>query len=33
MNDFLKNLKIKENNFGSCSGPDGWIENSESKII
>ncbi|MCS5623814.1 MAG: aldehyde dehydrogenase family protein [Candidatus Marinimicrobia bacterium] len=33
MNDFLKSLKIKENNFGSCSGPDGWIENSESKII
>ncbi len=33
MNDLLNSLSIKKNNFGSCSGPDGWIENTDTKII
>ena len=33
MNELLKKLNIKDFNYGSCSGVDGWIKNSESKII
>ena len=33
MNELLKKLNIKDFNYGSCSGVDGWIENSDSKII
>ena len=33
MNDLLNSLSIKKNNFGSCSGPDGWIEKTVTKII
>ncbi len=33
MNDLLNSLKINESNFGSCSGPGGWIENSDTKVI
>ena len=33
MNDLLNSLSIKKNNFGSCSGPDGWIEKTDTKII
>ena len=33
MNELLKKLNIKDFNYGSCSGVDGWIENSESKTI
>ena len=25
--DFLKKLGIKSENFGACSGNEGWIEN------
>ena len=33
MNDLLNSLSIKKNNFGSCSGHDGWIEKTDTKII
>ena len=33
MNDLLNSLSIKKNNFGSCSGSDGWIEKTDTKII
>jgi len=33
MNELLKKLNIKDFNYGSCSGIDGWIENSESKVL
>ena len=33
MNELLKKLNIKDFNYGSCSGPGGWIENSDSKVI
>ena len=33
MNDLLNSLKINENNFGSCSGPGDWLENSDTKVI
>ena len=33
MNDLLNSLSIKKNNFGSCSGPDGWIKKTDTKII
>ena len=33
MNDILNSLSIEKNNFGSCSGPDGWIEKTDTKII
>ena len=33
MNDLLNSLKINENNFGSCSGPGNWLENSDTKVI
>ena len=33
MNDLLNSLSIKKNNFGSCSGPDGWIEKTDTKKI
>tara|TARA_B110000263_G_scaffold212926_1_gene196634 strand:- start:3616 stop:5142 length:1527 start_codon:yes stop_codon:yes gene_type:complete len=33
MNDLLKSLNIKDTNYGSCSGPGGWIESSRLKIL
>ena len=33
MNDLLNSLKINENNFGSCSCPGDWLENSDTKVI
>ena len=33
MNDILNSLSIEKNNFGSCSGPDGWIKKTDTKII
>ena len=33
MNDLLNSLSIKNNNFGACSGPNGWIEKTDTKII
>ena len=33
MNELLKKLNIKDFNYGSCSGVDGWIENSESELL
>ena len=33
MNTILEKLNIKEENYGACSGPDGWIKSSSSKKI
>ena len=33
MNTLLEKLNIKEDNYGACSGPGGWIKNSSSKKI
>ena len=33
MEDLLKKLNIKQKNFGACIGPEGWIENSNTKEI
>ena len=33
MEDLLKKLNIKQKNFGACTGPEGWIENSNTKEI
>jgi aldehyde dehydrogenase (NAD+) len=33
MNSILEKLNIKENNYGACSGPGGWMKNSSSKKI
>ena len=33
MNELLKKLNISDDNFGACSGPGGWIENSSTKKI
>ena len=33
MNTLLEKLNIKEDNYGACSGPEGWIKNSSSKKI
>ena len=33
MNTILEKLNIKEDNYGACSGPDGWIKSSSSKKI
>jgi len=31
--DFLRKLGIKSENFGACSGPEGWIENTNTKKL
>ncbi len=31
--DFLKKLGIKSENFGACFGPEGWIENTNTKKL
>ena len=33
MNTILEKLNIKEDNYGACSGPDGWIKSSSSNKI
>ena len=33
MEKLLKSLKIDQNNFGACHGPDGWIKNKNGNII
>ena len=33
MEDLLKKLNIEQKNFGACTGPGGWIENSNTKEI
>ncbi len=33
MEDLLKKLNIEPKNFGACIGPEGWIENSNTKEI
>ena len=33
MEDLLKKLNIKQKNFGACTGPEGWIENNNTKEI
>ena len=33
MSELLKSLNIKENNYGACHGPDGWIDNKSDKVI
>jgi len=33
MNSILEKLNIKEDNYGACSGPGGWMKNSSSKKI
>ena len=33
MDKLLQKLNIKENNYGACSGPGGWIKNNNSKKI
>ena len=33
MEDLLKKLNIEQKNFGACTGPEGWIENSNTKEI
>ena len=33
MEDLLKKLNIEQKNFGACIGPEGWIENSDTKEI
>ena len=33
MEDLLKKLNIEQKNFGACTGPEGWIKNSNTKEI
>ena len=33
MEDLLKKLNIKQKNFGACTGPEGWIKNSNTNEI
>ena len=33
MEDLLKKLNIKQKNFGACTGPEGWIENNNTKEV
>ena len=33
MEDLLKKLNIEQKNYGACIGPEGWIENSNTKEI
>ena len=33
MSELLKSLNIKENNYGACHGPEGWIDNNSDKVI
>ena len=33
MNELLKKLNINDDNYGACSGPNGWIENTSTKKI
>ena len=33
MEDLLKKLNIEKKNFGACTGPEGWIKNSNTKEI
>ncbi len=33
MSELLKSLNIKENNYGACHGPEGWIDNKSDKVI
>ncbi len=33
MEKLLKSLKIDQNNFGACHGPEGWIKNKNGNII
>ena len=33
MNEFLKKLNINNDNFGACSGPNGWVESGNGKKL